>query len=65
MPALITKTFRVTEAQSQKLDLDHKGSSSLLLRALLDIYWTEAMPGIAIIKLRGKLNGNSSSTNQN
>lgn len=57
MPALVTKTIRITEAQAQRLALEYEGASSFLFRELLNIYWYSSVPGIEIMKLRGKLNG--------
>jgi hypothetical protein len=44
MPALVTKTIRITQEQANELDLKYKGSSSFLFRELFDI-WNRSLSG--------------------
>lgn len=35
----VTRTFRITKEQDGKLELDHPNKASMLVRALLDMYF--------------------------
>lgn len=54
MPALVTKTIRITQDQELEL-LKYKGSSSYLFRSLYDIFASADNPGIEVLKLRKKI----------